>query len=83
MMRTTTASLPEPTGSIDMEELREYDQNGNLIYCKDSDGFEWWRKYDGRGNIIYYCTSDGYGFEEWYDYDENNNLISTRTNREY
>ena len=58
-----------------MEEIKEYDNNGNLIYRKFSDGFECWRKYDNNKNCIYYKDSDG--FESEYIYD-NNKLIEIR-----
>jgi YD repeat-containing protein len=38
------------------------------------------KEYDDDGNLIYHRTS--YGVEGWYEYDENNNCISVRTNRE-
>jgi len=36
-----------------------YDENGNEIYCEDSNGF--WEKceYDSNGNEIYFENSDG------------------------
>jgi YD repeat-containing protein len=59
-----------------MKEIREYDTNGNLTYCRYPDGVEAWWEYNDRGKQIYYRISDGY--EWWYDYDENNNLICAR-----
>jgi YD repeat-containing protein len=59
-----------------MEELCEYDTNGNLIYSRTSDGFEWWSEYDDRGNEIHFRNS--YGFESWYDYDDRGNEIHFR-----
>ena len=32
------------------ESWYEYDERGNEIHHKDSDGFEWWKKYDERNN---------------------------------
>ncbi len=32
-----------------MEEIEEYDDNGNVIYHKSSDGVEEWYKYDAYG----------------------------------
>lgn len=80
MMKTITSSLPEPVRTLDMNDLREYDQNGNLTYRRYPDGVEVWWEYDDNGNMIHYRNSDG--FAEWYTYDENNKLISTRTNGE-
>ena len=34
-----------------MEE-REYDEKGNLVHYKNSDGREWWKEYDEKGNLI-------------------------------
>ena len=37
---------------------KEYDNHGNVIYCKDSKGFEdwfeYWFEYDEYGNVIHY-----------------------------
>ena len=51
----------------------EYDNNGNLIRYKDSNGYEQWYDYDENGNCIH--NKDSNGFEYWNDYDENGNLI--------
>jgi YD repeat-containing protein len=64
-----------------MKEIREYDKNGNLTYCRYPDGYERWIEYDDRGNRIHYRDSDG--DEWWREYDENNKLISTRTKGEF
>jgi len=50
-----------------------YDERGNVIHIKYSDGFEEWYEYDEKGNIIHYKNS--YGSEEWYEYDEKGNRI--------
>ena len=51
----------------------KYDAKGNLIYKKDSGGYERFYKYDEEGNLIYKKDSGGY---EWvYKYDEEGNLI--------
>ena len=38
--------------------IREYDSEGNRIYCENSNGY--WEKseYDSKGNMIYWETSD-------------------------
>lgn len=41
------------------EEIREYDNKGNLTYRKDSDGYEEWFDYDDKGHVIRYENSDG------------------------
>jgi len=51
--------------------IKEYDFNGNIIYYKDSNGFEYW--YDSNGKVIHYKNSDGY--EQWYEYASNGNII--------
>jgi hypothetical protein len=58
---------------VNMKEVKEFDNNGNLIYHKDSGGFESRYKYDLNGNEIYYKDSTGY--EEWFGYDSNGNEI--------
>ena len=48
-----------------------YDERGNEIHRKFSDGYEWWSEYDERGNEVHRKYS--YGREEWHEieYDEN------------
>ena len=53
--------------------IKEYDRNGNMIYYKNSDGFESWKEYDSNNNLIHF--KDSKGKEEWREYDSNNNLI--------
>ena len=53
--------------------IKEYDNNGNMIYFKNSYGFERWSEYDKNNNLIHFKTNDGE--EEWYKYDENNERI--------
>ena len=36
------------------EYWKEYDENGNMIHYKNSDGVEYWREYDGYDNEIHY-----------------------------
>lgn len=54
------------------KDIKEYNENNNLIHYKDSDD-EWWKKYDENGNLIYYRDHNGY--EEWIDFDKNGNCI--------
>ena len=42
--------------------IMEYDENGNLIHYKNSNGFEEWYEYDENGNIIHIKDSDGFEF---------------------
>lgn len=41
-----------------MNELRKYDNNGNSIYYRNSNGYECWKEYDDKGNIIHYKNSN-------------------------
>ena len=39
-------------------EIREYDNNGNVIHYRTSDGYEVWCEYDNNGNVFTEkCTS--------------------------
>jgi YD repeat-containing protein len=58
-------------------EIKKYDEKGNLIHSRDSDGFEWWSEYDEKGNVIHSRNSDGY--ELWREYDAKGNVIHSRT----
>ncbi len=55
------------------KEIKKYDNRGNLIYIKYSDGDEYWYEYDENSRLIYSKSSNGN--ECRYKYDENNNLI--------
>jgi len=50
-----------------------YDDHGNIIHYKNSDGHEAWAEYDDNGNQTHYKNS--YGFEEWSEYDDHGNCI--------
>ena len=54
--------------------VKKFDENGNKIYYKDSDGYEYWSEYNTNGNEIHF--KDNYGDEEWFEYDSNGNMIS-------
>ena len=58
----------EQTGPVVCETWIEYDERGNIIHRKNSDGFEEWREYDERGNIIHRRNSDGY--DGWFEYND-------------
>lgn len=63
--------------SNNIEELRGYDKDGQLIYCSNSNERAWFEcELDSNGNIIHY--SDSNGLKYWYEYDENGNIISTK-----
>ena len=51
----------------------KFDNRGNLLYMKFSNGFESWSEYDERNNCIHYKHSTG--FETWNKYDEKNNCV--------
>ena len=45
--------------------VRKFNDEGNLIYFKDSKGNEIWREYDNKDNLIH--SKDSKGYESWYD----------------
>ena len=51
----------------------KFDERGNLLYYKNSYGYEEWYEYDKNDNLIYYKDSKKVKF--WREYDKNNNLI--------
>ena len=55
------------------KDIKKYDENKNLIYSKDINGYEIWQEFDENNNLIHYKNSTDY--EYWKEYDENNNLI--------
>jgi YD repeat-containing protein len=55
------------------EPIREFDPNGNLIYFRNSNGYEIWYEYDTDGRCIYARYSNE--FKTWYKYDENGNYV--------
>jgi len=61
-----------------MKIKRRYNKKGDLVYSKDSDGFEEWYKYDKNDKLIHYKTKH---WEEWYEYDEKRNLIHYRNSQ--
>jgi len=69
----------------DIEEISggdvKFDENGNLVYIKYSDGNWIKSKYDENGNQIYYEDSKGYW--EKREYDENGNQIYYENSGEY
>ena len=54
--------------------IKEYDENSNLIYEKDYNGYEYWQEFDENNRLIYSKNSDN--FESWYEYDKNNNRVN-------
>ena len=36
----------------------KYDEKGNEIYIKDSDGYERWYEYNSNGKVIHYKNSN-------------------------
>jgi len=56
-----------------------YDDHGNLIHFRNSDGFESWCDYDDHGNVIHYRNSTGY--EAWYG--DNRNVIHWKDSNGY
>ena len=66
---------------VEVLSISEYDNNGNLIHYKNSDGNEEWKEYDSNGNLIHYKNSNGY--EYWKEYDSNGNLIHVKDSNGY
>ncbi len=60
--------------------MKEYDEKGNIIYRKDSAGFEQWMRYDKNNNEINYKNKYG---ECWKEYDINNNCIYYKSSNGY
>ena len=60
---------------VPLEEYNGFkvDTRGNLLYYKDSGGYELWKEYDERNNRIHYKSSNR--FEEWKEYNLNNKCI--------
>ena len=59
---------------IDKENnVTVYDERGNEIHYKGSNGFEYWREYDDKGNMIHH--KDHTRWEQWFEYDERGNNI--------
>ena len=65
----------------EVPEISEYDEKGNLIHYRNSDGYEYWREFDKNNNLIH--RRDTNGFEAWKEYDENGNLIYYRDSDGY
>ena len=63
---------------VEVLSISEYDNNGNLIHSKDSNGSEGWYKYDSNGNLIH--SQNSHGLEKWYEYDSNGNQIHYKDN---
>jgi YD repeat-containing protein len=63
------------------EPICEYDSNGNEIYYKDNDGYEWWYEYDSNGKLIHFKTSDG--VECWWEYDSDGKCINIKDSSGY
>ena len=61
--------------------IKGYDEQGNLIYYKSSNGLEIWFDYDNKGNLIHQKYSNGY--EYWYDYDNKGNEIHYKNSEGY
>jgi len=61
-----------------MHYEKQYDNNDNLVFCKNSIFTQIW-EYDKNKNITHTkVTYPHFTFEIWYEYDENNNLVLTK-----
>ena len=53
--------------NFDDSNFKIYDENGNIIYYKDSTGFWSEHVFDANSNEIYYENSDGFWSEHVFD----------------
>ena len=58
------------------KEIKEFDERGNLIHYKNSNGLESWTEYDENNNEIHYKNS--YGIEYWCKWENNNKIEITK-----
>lgn len=65
--------------SDDYECWREFDERGNLIHYRNTNGKERYYEYDERNNLLTSRFNTGYVAN--YEYDEKNNIIHFHTNR--
>jgi YD repeat-containing protein len=61
---------------MDISNFIKYDENGNVIYYKHSNGLSERYKYDENNNLIYH--KGDLDFKIWNKYDKNNNLVHLR-----
>ena len=52
------------------EEVKKYNDRGNLIYSKDIDGNETWYSYHISGTVAMINFRNNNGYSEWYRYDK-------------
>ncbi len=65
-----------------IEEKKEYDKNGNLIYQLYYNGTEKWYKYNSHGKKLYEKELPS-GYECWYEYDQKGNLIHSSDSKNW
>ena len=58
----------------------KYDKNNNLIYFKDSTGYEYWGEFNENNEQVYF--KNNIGFERWFKYDEQHRATEI-TKQEY
>ena len=58
------------------EEIKKYDDRGNLIYQKYSGGYESWSRYDENNNLIYFKNVNNDEF--WYKWDNDKEIKITK-----
>ena len=56
--------------------IKEYDDRGNIIHYKDTDGDEYWREYDENNNLVHYKSFVGY--EYWWKFDKKFPILITQ-----
>ena len=62
------------------KEIRKYDERGNLIYHKNSTGYEIWREYDKNNKLFHQKQENGCDY--WFKYNEDDKPICI-TEKEY
>lgn len=56
---------------------KEYDQNGNVTYCENSEGNWHMSKFDSDSEGVYYEDSDG-NVEDYSDYDDDDMVAPSK-----
>lgn len=76
IMTTSTITATNETKEFKIGRLPviivKYDNDGRIIYRKDTEGYKEWYSYNEQGKLAYMRAA---GFEEWYTYNEEGKLI--------
>jgi YD repeat-containing protein len=52
-----------------MDEIKEYNRNGDITYHRYIDGIEAWYKYDEKNNLLHHVNTRGHEIRVEYDYE--------------